>query len=117
MNTPNLVQATRWNESVEKRLVCIWKEKSIHVLTHSNLKETFLKLEPSEEWEESRAEDMTQTVDFFEGVLAQFCWPPELRNLVGRAIRLVREEVEYIVAMHGLKALKAMVKKGAFNMR
>lgn len=115
-NTPNLAQATRWSESVEKELACIWKEKLIHVLTHSKkLKFLRLRFDYNEESEDSNAEDMTQTVDFFEEVDDILHWSPEVRSSVWRAKRHVREEVEDIIAMHGLKALNAKVKKGAFK--
>lgn len=124
--TPNVTQASRWSVLVEEQLNCIWKEKLNYILTHSsNLTHLCFRAFTKEESEESNDEDMTQIVEFFEGELSEESngkdmtqtvkFFAKIRSSVKGARGLARDEVYGIIALDGLRALTAKVKKGAFK--
>ncbi|CAF9943775.1 MAG: hypothetical protein ALECFALPRED_001233 [Alectoria fallacina] len=111
---PSLVQGTRWSELVEKQLRDIWKEKLDYILTHfRNVK--LLRIVVPEDSRESQAEDLAEPSALFEEMGDTIYEGPKIRNALWRATKCVREDVEDMVSNDGWKALKGMVKKGAYE--
>ena len=115
---PTLTQAIQWRKLVEKQLRGIWMEKVNFLVDHMHCKMFLVrvvKIVKVDGLDRSFAVDLTETVESMEEEDEASLWSQQARSVWQLALRLVREDFEELVKNQGWKAMRDMVKKGAFK--